>query len=239
MRKALILATAAALAVLAGPGMAAAPAGNFVRVPYATWSNSEPLYQLYPGDEVEISFPTNPEYNKTLTVRPDGRVTLPILGDMEVAGRPIDDVRADTRRAYATQFRNPNIDMAVKPQPIRVSVGGEVGAPGDVSLIADDNALQAIIRAGGVKTTGNLKRVQIIRRGAAGSLMMTEVDLSKAFRHGEQPDLAPLARGDIVYVPRTGIANVDLAVQSFVAALPFTLNYSLNATTTSVTKVKP
>ena len=158
---------------------------------------------------------------------------------MQVTNRTVDDVRADARRAYATQFRDPRVDLFVKPGPIKVSVGGEVGAQGDVSLIADDDALQAIIRAGGAKTTANLKRVQIIRRGPGGALMMTEVDLSKAFRHGQQPDLAPLARGDIVYVPRTGIANIDIAVQSFVAALPFSLNYSLNSTTTSVTRVKP
>jgi polysaccharide export outer membrane protein len=89
--------------------------------------------------------------------------------------------------------------------------------------------LRAIIQAGGFRPSGDMRRVIIIRRGQDGTAMMRTADLSKAFRHGDQPDFVPLARGDIVYVPRTGVANVGLAMQQYFRdVLPIPFSYSIN-----------
>ncbi len=211
---------------------AAAPAEEdygFQDIGYAAWNDAEPSYQLFPGDEIDLQIPSAPELNKVLTVQPDGRVSLPLVGPMMVAARPIEQVRADAARLYARELRRPQIEMSVKAQPIKVFVGGEVGQPAVYDMIGDGDALRAIIQAGGFKTSADMKKVVIIRRGEGGTAMMRTADLSKAFRHGDQPDFVPLARGDVVYVPRSGVAQVGLFMQQYLRdALPFTFNYAIN-----------
>ena len=208
----------------------AAPKSSFVDIPYATFSPNEPAYRLYFGDEIEITFPTALQYNKVLTVRPDGRITLPITNEeIMAAGRTMADIRADVANRMRTQLRTPSVEMQVKTQPIKVYVGGEVNAPGEYELVGDADSLQAILKAGGYKDTANMREVRIIRRAPDGQLHdLKLVDLAKALRHGEQPDLVPLARQDIIYVPKTGLANIGNGVQQFLRALPIQLNYSIN-----------
>ena len=145
------------------------------------------------------------------------------------AGRTMADIRADVANRMRTQLRTPSVEMQVKTQPIKVYVGGEVNAPGEYELVGDADSLQAILKAGGYKDTANMREVRIIRRAPDGQLHdLKLVDLAKALRHGEQPDLVPLARQDIIYVPKTGLANIGNGVQQFLRALPIQLNYSIN-----------
>ena len=212
-------------------GPALPPRTAFPDVPYANWSNDEAAYRLYPGDEIEANFPGLPTANKVVTVRPDGRITLPVTGeDMMVAGRSVADIRAEASQRLARYgMRVPIVEMQVKAQPIKVFIGGEVKAPGEYALTGDDNAFQAIIRAGGSMPSADMKHVQVIRRASPGpNALKDNVDLTRATKHGLQPDLVPLARGDVVYVPRTGLANIGIAVQSFLAALPVSFSYSVN-----------
>lgn len=232
--KLLAILTASALAVCAcaSTSHTSAASGDdhsFQDIGYAAWNDAEPAYQLFPGDEIELVIPSAPENNKVLTVQPDGRVTLPLVGEMMVAARPLPEVRAEASRLYARELRRPVIEMSVKAQPIKVFVGGEVANPAAYDMVGDGDALRAIIQAGGVKTSADLRRVIIIRRGVEGSAMMRTANLSRAFRHGKQPDFVPLARGDVVYVPRSGVANVGLFMQQYLReALPFTFNYAIN-----------
>lgn len=212
-----------------GPGRAPPPEeGGFVDIGYATWTNEEPAYLLYPGDELELVVPAAPDYNRVLTVQPDGRVRLPLVGDVMTAGRPVGDIEQEAFQRYATQLRNPRISMSVTAAPLTVYVGGEVGSPGAYGMVGDQDALQAIIQAGGFSTGANRRQVIIIRRGRSGSLMMRTADLADAFRHGDQPDLVPLARGDIIYVPRSGLVSVGMYVQQFITALPVSFSYAIN-----------
>ena len=230
---AILAASALTASVLTAGACASAAAAqddmSFPDIGYAAWNDAEPAYQLFPGDEVELVIPSAPENNKVLTVQPDGRVTLPLVGDLMVAARPLSDVRAEASRLYAKELRRPVVEMSVKAQPIKVFVGGEVANPAVYDMVGDGDALRAIIQAGGVKTSADLRRVIIIRRGAEGSAMMRTANLSRAFRHGKQPDFVPLARGDVVYVPRSGVANVGLFMQQYLRdALPFTFSYAIN-----------
>ena len=209
----------------------AAPPAKFDEVGYATWdTTSEPPYRFYPGDEVEVRTPSAPENNKTVTVGPDGRASLPLIGNVMMANRDMDDVRAELEGRFAGQLRRPTVEMSVKPGPIQVFVGGEVNNPNAYSLIGDGNTLNAVIQAGGFRTSADTRHVVLIRRGRNGAAMMREVNLEDAFHHGWQPDLAPLRRGDVIFVPRSGIAKVDLFMQQYLRdALPVSFSYALGA----------
>src|SRR6201999_2660194 len=77
---------------------------DFPNIPYAVWSDDEPGYRLYPGDEVDFTVGSAPELNKTAIVQPDGRISLPLIGPVMAANRSLDDLQAALADAYSHQL---------------------------------------------------------------------------------------------------------------------------------------
>jgi polysaccharide export outer membrane protein len=110
---------------------------------------------------------------------------------------------------------------------MRIYVGGEVRNPGEFEMPGDIDALQAIVKAGGFTPGARRFEVVVIRRGPDGRPMMRTVDLLRAVTNPAAADAVPLRRFDIVYVPRTRIAEVGLFTQQyFNDAFPFTSGFS-------------
>src|SRR5579871_2404880 len=105
--------------------VAALAAPPFVDVPYATWTQDEPQYRLYPGDELDVAFPSAPELNKTVVVQPDGRIMLPLVEPQMAADRTAPQLEAELARAYADVLLRPDVTVTVRAQPLKVFVGGE------------------------------------------------------------------------------------------------------------------
>jgi protein involved in polysaccharide export with SLBB domain len=207
---------------------------DFSDIGYATWSDDEPSYRIYPGDELEVTVPSAPELSKTLTVQPDGRVSLPLLQPIMAADRSLDDLQRALTQAYAGQLLRPGVNLSLKSTtPLKVYVGGEVNNPGIYDMAGDGDALRAIIQAGGFRQSGARNQVAIIRRGPEGLAMMRTADLSGGLnRSGPRPmDLVPLRRFDIVYVPRTRAAEAAQFVQTYfrdISPVTFGFNYAIN-----------
>lgn len=187
---------------------------DFPDIRYANWTNVEPPYRLYPGDEVDLTVPSAPELNKTLTVQPDGRLYLALAGSVMVADRTVGQAEALVTRAYASQLVRPDASLSVKAATLKVFVGGEVAKPGVYDMPGDINALQAVILAGGFTPIAKRGQVVIIRRGPDGTAMMRTADLRRGLAD-PTVDLVPLRRFDVVYVPRTRIAEAGLFVQQY------------------------
>ena len=229
MHRARIATTLLALALMACAPSAstwARPHSSFQNIPYANWSDDEPLYRLFPGDEVDIVVPSAPELNKTLTVQPDGRITLPLIGAQMAAGRSGPELGDELSQAYATQLLRPDVTVVVRAQPLKVFVGGEVGKPGVYDMPGDMDALRAIIEAGGFADTGKKSHVIIIRRSRDGRPMMRTVDLDRGFRNDGHADLVPLRRFDIVYVSKTPLAQIGVVMTQLRNALPISFSYA-------------
>jgi protein involved in polysaccharide export with SLBB domain len=230
-RRVLIL-TAAVLAAAASPVLAGFDRGRdaaeFTDIPYAAWTDDEPAYRLYPGDQVDIATPTAPELNRSVTVGPDGRIAMPLVGSVMAADRTLPELEQSLSQAYASQLVRPVVEASLKQAgPMRVLVGGEVGTPGWVEMNGDLDALRAVIAAGGVKSTARLGQVIIIRRGPDGRPMRRIADLSRALRDPAHADLVPLRRFDIVYVPRSSAAEAGIFMDQVRSILPFTFSYNL------------
>jgi len=191
------------------------PSGHFANIDYGAWTSDEPLYRLYPGDIIDVQIPSAPELSKTVTVQPDGRVSLPLLPPIEVADRSVLDAEAVISRAYSSQLVRPEVVINVTAAPLKVFVGGEVDKPGVYDMPGDINALQAVIMAGGFKITAKRDQVVIIRRGAGGQAMMRTANLMRSITDPSQTDAVPLRRFDVVYVPRTSIAEAGIFVQQY------------------------
>lgn len=230
----------AALAAAGAPGCATAqraaePEGpveaQFTNLAYADWSEYEPPYRFYPGDEVEVAIPSAPEFNKTQVVGPDGRITLGLIGQVMAADRTSVELAQAIGQAYSKDLLRPQAHVALKTAtPLKVFVGGQVGNPGMFDMAGDSDALRAIIQAGDFKPTARRGSVVIIRRGPDGRGMMRTVNLSAGLKRPAQ-DLVPLRRFDIIYVPRSRAAEAALFVQQYfrdLSPIQFGFNYALN-----------
>lgn len=206
------------------------PTATFSNIGYADWSEEEPDYRFYPGDEIEMTVPSAPELNKTATVQPDGRISVPLVQPVMAADRTISELQASLSQAYASTLLRPQVQISVKTTaPLKVFVGGEVGNPGVFDMAGDGDALRAIIQAGGFKTTAKRNQVVIIRRGPDGRAMMRTADLLKGLTSPGGADLVPLRRFDIVYVPRSGAAETGLFMQQYFRdLLPVSFSYAIN-----------
>src|SRR3954469_8927580 len=110
-----LIASAASASLAGSPALARQrPDPGFPNIGYATWSEDEPSYRLFPGDEVDFQVGSAPELNKILTVQPDGRLTFPLIGSMMGADRSVDDLQARLIGAYGDQLVRPDVTVALR-----------------------------------------------------------------------------------------------------------------------------
>jgi protein involved in polysaccharide export with SLBB domain len=206
------------------------PTARFANIDYADWSEEEPSYRFYPGDEVDVSVPSAPELNKSAVVQPDGRVSLPLINPVMAADRTIEELQGSISQAYAGTLLRPQVQVSVKSTtPLKVFIGGEVKNPGVFDMAGDGDALRAIIQAGGFTNSAKRNQVVIIRRGLDGRAMMRTANLLQGLTSSGNADLVPLRRFDVVYVPRSGVAEAGLFMQQYFRdLLPVSFSYAVN-----------
>jgi protein involved in polysaccharide export with SLBB domain len=182
-------------------------------------SETDSTYLIQPGDQLGIEFYLNPDFNDDVVVRPDGKITLRLVGDTPAAGLTPTRLSQELDKDYLHELREPNAAVHVKNMPSRqIYVEGEVTKPGAVTLDAGMTALQAISSTGGLTPESGDTAV-LIRRDFCGSPQRTDIDLKAAMKSPAQgEDLALLPR-DILVIPRSGIANVDLWVDQYIRKL--------------------
>ena len=228
-----ILWTFGATVLTASTGCAGVPGGaatggaqtaGFPDVAFADWTDEEPEYLLYPGDEIEVAMPTANELTRTIRVGPDGRIALPLIGQAMAADRTLSELEYDLSAAYAAQLVRPVVEVTLKTAgPMKVWVAGEVRTPGVYDMTGDMDVYQAIIQAGDVLPGAKPSQVALIRRGPGGVRMMRAIDTRP--RRGQA---VALRRGDIVFVPRSTLGELANFFTLVRGALPIGFNYSIN-----------
>ena len=192
-------------------------------IPYAAPEESatEPTpYLIQPGDQLEIKFFYNPDLNETVVVRPDEKISLQLLDDIQAAGITPTQLDEILTQKYAQELKKPVLTVIVRSfTGQRVYVGGEVNRPGLVSLTAEMSALQAVINAGGLRETAELENAIVIRKGKDRKPIPMRVDLTKAIYEGNAQDHFKLKPYDIVYVPKTFIAKANKFVNQYIERL--------------------
>jgi polysaccharide export outer membrane protein len=179
-----------------------------------------PEYLIQPGDQLDIKFFYNPELNETVSVRPDGKISLQLIDEVEAAGitpSRLDQVLTDK---YARELKKPDVTVIVRSfGGQKVYVGGEVGTQGLIDLTAGMTPLQAVIMAGGLKETAKPEDAIVIRKGPGNRPTPIRVDLAKESSEAGTEQRLHLQPFDIVYVPKSFIAKADQFVNQYIERL--------------------
>lgn len=142
---------------------ACADGGSQTAIPTAE-RLSRPVGILAAGDEIGLSFSGASEMNTRRKIRPDGRVSLPTVGDVHAAGRSIASLQQTLQSLYQPHLQDSEVLVSLEQAAAVVYVSGEVLRPGKVSFDRPMTALEAIMEAGGFSKFADPKRVILIRR---------------------------------------------------------------------------
>lgn len=186
----------------------------------ATEPQKPPEYRIQPGDQLDIRFFYNPQLNESVVVRPDGKISLQLVDEVQAAGLTPAQLDETLTRKYALELKKPAITVIVRSFTGRqVYVGGEVNRPGLINLVTGMTTLQAVITAGGLMETAKPEGALVIRKGKDDEPIPIGVDLNKAmYGEGGGADFQ-LQPSDIIYVPKTGIAKANKFVNQYIERL--------------------
>jgi len=171
-------------------------------------------YALNPGDVVEVQYRYTPEYNQTVTIQPDGYVSLEIVGDVKIGGLTLEQVRATITKKASARLNDPEVTLLLKEfQKPYFVVAGEVAQPGKFEMRESVTALQAIILAGGFKDSAKSSQIILFRKINSEMAEVKVINLKKIKRTTDlEKDLA-LQAGDMLVVPQNTITKIERYVR--------------------------
>jgi len=175
-------------------------------------------YMLQPGDNIEVKFAYVPDLNQNQIIRPDGKISLQLVHDVQAAGLTPGQLQDRLLQLYQqTALKSPELVVVVRDfNSNKIYVGGEVGQPGVQPILTPTTVLQAILQANGFKATARANEVLIIRQRTDGAGYDWQVlNLQKVLKGEDFAANIPLAPRDVIYVPRSDIANIDVFVDQY------------------------
>ncbi len=180
-------------------------------------------YRIQVDDSLEIKFWGDSELDYDVSVRPDGMISLPYVDDVRAAGLTPVELDAELTRRYAAELKSPQLTVIVTGAGgQQVYIGGEVGGTGTLHLTENMTLFQAVHEAGGFLDTSRLKQVMLIRTMPGGERLARTIDMRPVLSGLDPSSDVPLQGNDIIFVPRTKIANVNLWVDQYVnSIIPF------------------
>jgi protein involved in polysaccharide export with SLBB domain len=173
-------------------------------------------YTVRVFDQLGVKFYLNPDLNEDVWVRPDGKISLQLVGDIDAVGLEPAVLAARIEDAYRSELSTPRVSVLVRQFGGRVYVGGEVKSPGQVPLVEKLTLVQAIQQAGGFLPGAHLSQVVLIRRDENGKPVGYAVDVRPVIGGTDAGQDVPLQPYDVAFVPRSKIADMNLFVQQYI-----------------------
>jgi len=160
-------------------------------------------YVIGPGDDilVRLSGSDQVSSNNQLTVDASGKIYLPRVGAIQVAGMRADELQAQIARAIDRYFRNYQLSVSLgRLRSIQIYVVGEARRPGAYTISGLSTALNALFASGGPNVGGSMRNIQVRR----GSQTITTLDLYDLILHGDKSHDIRLESGDTLFIPAVG-----------------------------------
>lgn len=160
----------------------------------------DPNYVLGSDDAIMVHVWKEPTISGPLVVRPDGRISLPLVGDLPASGMTPMALGAEIADSLKKFINDPSVTVTVTAvNSKRIFFIGEVNRSGPVSMTREMTMLQAISAAGGLSPYANQRKIYILR-GEKGKQVKIPFDYKKALKEGNQQGVV-LAPGDTIVVP--------------------------------------
>jgi polysaccharide export outer membrane protein len=195
--------------------LAAATAGCRTTPAPPPKAGSHAVYRVGAPDNLTVTILPDPVIRNEVVVRPDGMISVELIGDVPAGGRTVEEIAADVENRIARYKRDAKVTVAVEEaQSTAITVLGEVRTQQSFPLQKETRVAEAMGQVGGVSGWGfaATSRIRVIR-SEGGETAVYEVDL-KAIQKGDLRTNIVLMRGDIVYVPSTAWAKVGYVIQA-------------------------
>ena len=161
----------------------------------------EPDYLIGIGDIIEIQVWHEPDLSRTLTVRLDGRISLPLVGDVDVAGKSTSGIDAYLEKKFSELVTEPAVSVIlIESRSQRYYVVGQVAQPGEFPIDSPLTLLQVIARSGGFQEWAKRDQIKVFRR-EAGKEKMLKFDYDDFVKGRDLKQNILIAPGDTVVVP--------------------------------------
>jgi len=172
------------------------------------------------GDRLSVKFVYHQDLNAGPAVRPDGRITMPGLGNFQAAGVTTGQLEEAIYRRASLTLRDPEVSViVVEKSERRCYVGGEVRRPGYVPVTPGMTALKAIFERGGYLNTAKVDNVLVVNIRDDGQYEASVLNLRRVLETGDIRGDMYLTANDVVFVPKTSVANADLWVNQYIREL--------------------
>jgi polysaccharide export outer membrane protein len=204
-----VLATAAFSGAQSGPLPASVKTTNSPADSDLRFQTRNPRYAIRAGDAFDVTFELSPEFNQSVTVQPDGFITLKGIGDIHVAGQTVPELTKTLHDAYDKILNDPLVVVVLKDfEKPYFTASGQLVHPGKYDLRGDVTLTEAIAMAGGFNDTAKHSQVLLFRRVNDDWLQAKIFNVKQMLKQGnlhEDPTLRP---GDMVYVPKNALSKI-------------------------------
>jgi polysaccharide export outer membrane protein len=179
-----------------------------------SFSDRNARYQLQPEDKIEVQYRYTPEYNAQVSIQPDGFVSLPLTGDVKVAGMTLDQASQAIAKKAGERLAAPEVSVLLREyvKPYFV-VAGEVAHPGRFDLRGNVSVVEAIAQSGGFKETSKHTQVVLLHKVDPDHAEVKLLDMNHLMSAAgvrEDPDIRS---GDMLIVPRNFISKIEPIVR--------------------------
>jgi polysaccharide export outer membrane protein len=168
-----------------------------------------PRYQLRRGDSFDMDLEFSPEFNQTVSVQPDGYVTLKGLGSIFVAGQTLPELTETVKVAYSKILHDPVIAVSLRDfeKPFFIAAG-QVSKPGKYDLRSDLTVTEAVAIAGGFNDKAKHSQVVLYRPLPGGGYEAKLLDIKKLLASRNLSEDIHLQPGDLIYVPQSAFSRI-------------------------------
>ncbi len=186
-------------------------------------------YILKNFDELSIKFFYHQDLNEEVIIRPDGYITLQLIGDVQAAGKKTEELRQELKGKFSDLLKEAEIAVIVKKFTApKAYVGGLVNNPGVVMLDTEITVMQAIIQSGGFRFGAKNTDIIILRNNGTKQPSFYKMNLKEHMAHRAAEDFF-LQASDIVFVPQTQVnSTAQFFAENIGNIVPIYRNMSIN-----------
>jgi polysaccharide biosynthesis/export protein len=157
--------------------------------------------RLSPGDTIKVTYAEESDLDQTEQIRRDGKISLPLIGEMTAAGKRLMDLQDEIKSRYEGRLDNPEVLVTLDKGTASVVVSGFANKPGKVNFDRPKTVYQAIMESGGVSDYGSLRNIHLTR--IINGEQRTETINLKPTVHGEPTIPKYVQDGDVIYISRS------------------------------------